>query len=588
MWRPSNLRSHPAPNPSTLFAAQAWHELLSPHSPDTFQARALDLPTLLEEVTEVANLSSEDERWRAHLPMVADELHECRQAEHSYLSTDLRLRTSIDDVIGTIRSGQEPVRVVHERAQVALGLFGSVQRRWRHDAIGIAHNNLREKELFLHRLSTLATHVLNRGLEDETVALVTMEACGEDPDAFVDHITACLSDDSHNFHCVIALDGPRGDLGAIVNDTQFRQVGKGTGIRQDTVSREWHTSFDGRFFISITRSALSRRLAAETCLQEIATLLNVQNLYHNSAAFRVATRVLVYDDDYTPSVLEVNPARQFALFPRSHHRAFTRQTYSQVGHRLIGRISNALECHALALSADDPKTAMINLWTALETMTGAMGAKPIGTRVAERISPIIAHRRVDKIATYLALSIYELIRQDGNAPIDRNLMPNSGAQYIAPDDVLHALTGRDSNPAIKYLLSRCADSPLLLYRLFRAWRELHDSNNLARSMAGSRRRIEWQINRIYRARNLLVHRGEESRYLWRLLRNAQYYVSSAISRVLHDLRDQSRWTVDTSLENQLQRYDYLYERLSNHAGAGVKYSDLLVRNTSRSESTVWP
>jgi hypothetical protein len=113
MWRPSNLPDHPPPNSATLFAAQAWHELLSPQSPDTFQARALDLPTLLEEVNEVANLSSEDERWRAHLPMMADELHECRQVEHSYLSTDLRLRASIDDVIGTIRGGQETVRVIH-------------------------------------------------------------------------------------------------------------------------------------------------------------------------------------------------------------------------------------------------------------------------------------------------------------------------------------------------------------------------------------------------------------------------------------------------------------------------------------------
>jgi hypothetical protein len=477
--------------------------------------------------------------------MVADELHECRQTEHRYLSTDLRLRSSIDDVINTIRSGQEPLRVISERARVALGLFGFGQRRWRNDAITIAANNLREKEMFLHRLSTLATHVLNRGLEDETLALVTMEACNEDPRAFVDRVTACLSDDSHDFQCIIALNGPRGDLGAIISDTQFHQVGKGTGIRQDSVSREWHTSFEGHFFISITRSALSRQLAAETCLQEITTLLNVQNLYHNSAVFRVATRVLIYDEDYTPCVLEVNPAKHFALFPRSNHRALTRQTYSKVGDRLIGRVSNALECHALALSADDPKTAMINLWTALEAIAGSMGAKPIGTRVAERISPIIAYRRVDKIATYLALSIYDLMRQDGTGPIDSNLMPNSGHQYVAPDDVLHALTGPDENPSIQYLFSRCAHSPLLVYRLYRAWCELHDSNNLARSMSGSRRRIGWQIARIYRARNLLVHRGEQSRYLWRLLRNAQYYVSSAISRVLHDLRDQRLWTVDT-------------------------------------------
>jgi transcriptional regulator with GAF, ATPase, and Fis domain len=67
-------------------------------SPDTFQARALDLPMLLDEVVEVANLSLEDERWRAHLPMVADELHECRQTEHSYLAIEHRLRTNSSDI----------------------------------------------------------------------------------------------------------------------------------------------------------------------------------------------------------------------------------------------------------------------------------------------------------------------------------------------------------------------------------------------------------------------------------------------------------------------------------------------------------
>jgi hypothetical protein len=107
-------------------------------------------------------------------------------------------------------------------------------------------------------------------------------------------------------------------------------------------------------------------------------------------------------------------------------------------------------------------------------------------------------------------------------------------------------------------------------------------------MARSRRRIEWQIARIYRARNLLIHRGEQSQYIWRLLQNAQYYVSSAVSRILHDLRDQPRWTVDTSLEHQLQRYNYLYDRLTNHRGEAVSYSDLLVRKTRRPDALVWP
>ena len=42
-----------------------------------------------------------------------------------------------------------------------------------------------------------------------------------------------------------------------------------------------------------------------------------------------------------------------------------------------------------------------------------MGTKATGERVAERIAPIIAYRRIDKIATYLALSVHTTVLRDG-------------------------------------------------------------------------------------------------------------------------------------------------------------------------------
>ena len=282
----------------------------------------------------------------------------------------------------------------------------------------------------------------------------------------------------------------------------------------------------------------------------------------------------------------MSPEKHFGLFPRSEYRKLSRDTHSLVGQRLGGRISNALECHAPALSADNPKTAMINLWTALETITGSMGAKSIGQRVADRIAPIIAYRRVDKIATYLALSIHTAVRQDGQR-IDVNLLPASHNDFTAPDDVLRAVTGKERNDTIMYLFGRCSASPLLCNRLFSVWEEFNDPKALATSMARSKTRVEWQIARIYRARNLLVHRGEQSPYTWRLLRNAHYYVSSAISRVLHDLRDQPNWTVDTSLVHQSQRYTYLHDQLVKHSGEAIRFSDLLLRKARAADSLVW-
>jgi hypothetical protein len=585
MWLPDWTPESPIPR-LTLFAAQAWHELLSPQTPDTFQARVLDLPTLLQELADVAALSSEDERWAAYLPMIGEELQDTQQVEALYLARDARLRAAIEAIAGNIVADSKTPKVVYERAQIALTLFGPTEQRWKDHAQELANSGTHEKALFLHRLSTLATHVLARGLEEESLATICADACQSEPAAFIEVVTACISDQAREFHCVVALDGQRGDLAALIGGSQFSQVGKGHGIRHDPVSRDWHQSNDDRFFVSFLVRASSPRMAAERCLQELSTLLDVQNLYHNSAVFRAAARVLVYDSDDNPLVVEVSPEKHFGLFPRSQYRKLSRETYSFVGPRLDGRIANALECHALALRADNPKTAMINLWTALETITGSVGPKSIGQRVADRIAPLIAYRRVDKIATYLALSVHATVRRDGQG-IDQKLLPASNINFIAPDDILQAVTGPENNDTIKYLFGRCSASPLLLNRLFSVWKEFHDPRALAASIARSKTRVEWQIARIYRARNLLVHRGEQSPYTWRLLRNAHYYVSSAISRVLHDLREQLKWTVDTSLIHQGQRYAYLHAQLLKREGEAVKFSDLLLQKTRTADSLVW-
>jgi hypothetical protein len=585
MWLPEWPLKGPAPD-LTLFAAQAWRELLSPRSPDSFQARVLDLPMLLEELSDVASLSVDDERWASYVPTIVDEIADAAEIETSYLSREPRLKAAVDSLVSNSVSETKTPNVIRERSRITLTQFGDVLQRWKAHAQVLARGNGHEKSLFLHRLSTIATNVLHRGLEDESLAAVTPDACLADPVTFVDSITNCISSNRSTFDCVIALQGKHSDLAALVSDSGFSQVGRGNGIRQDEVSRAWHSADPNRFFVGKSCSAFSRRMAAEQCLLEVSTLLNVQNLYHNSAEFRAAAEILVYDQARNAFIIEVNPEKHFGLFPRGEFRRLARDTCSMVGGRLQGRLSNALECHALALKADNPKTALINLWTALETITGSMGVRMTGQRVTDRIAPLIAYRRIDKIVTYLALSVHATAQVTGKV-IDRNHLPESDARFIAPDDILRAVTGPRDNPTIEHLFRICASSPLLLNRLYTIWQQFSDAKTLARSLSRSRRRVEWQISRIYRARNLLVHKGEQSRHTWRLLRNAHYYVSTVLSRVLHDLREHPSWTVDTSLVHQAQRYHYIHDRLLKEKGSGLVYADLLLQKTRSADTPVF-
>ena len=342
MWLPNSAALSGPNNISkpTLFIAQAWRELLSPTPPDNFQARALDLPMLLQELDEVAEFCAEDERWITHLAHVTEELKDACFAEAAYLETALGLKRALEFVTGSA-SGTSP-RIVRERVKIALDQFGPLHKRWTEHALKLSQGDGRNKREILSRLSTVATHVLNRGQDEESL-IATEDLAGIRPPELIEKISACLTENKTDYRCVIAVSGDVSHLASIISSTKFSRAGKGSGIQLDPVSKAWQQSFPGAFFVVATFAAFSRRLAAELCLQEVSTLLNVHNLYTNSAQYRAEERVLVYCDSAPPHEVNISPGKHFGLFARSRDKALTQQTFAAVGARLDGRIANAME-----------------------------------------------------------------------------------------------------------------------------------------------------------------------------------------------------------------------------------------------------
>jgi hypothetical protein len=151
---------------------------------------------------------------------------------------------------------------------------------------------------------------------------------------------------------------------------------------------------------------------------------------------------------------------------------------------------------------------------------------------------------------------------------------------------MRALTGPSNNSAIMAFFKAFTASPLLLNRLFETWREFSDPNVLKKSLERSRQRVEWQLSRTYRARNLLVHRGETSELMSRLLQNMQYYLSICLSRVLHDLRDRPTWSTSTSLAYQRQRFEYVIASLGK-GGKTLAAGDLIPRELRQPDERLW-
>lgn len=131
MWTPKFPATlvDPSTNRESLFVVQAWHELLLPTSPDSFQCRTLDLPLLLEDALHVALMALRDRRWQAYLDLLAAELELLMEQEERILQADRRLRYALDQVLSCCKKAEDPTRLCHT-LEIAIGEFGDAAKRF--------------------------------------------------------------------------------------------------------------------------------------------------------------------------------------------------------------------------------------------------------------------------------------------------------------------------------------------------------------------------------------------------------------------------------------------------------------------------
>ena len=117
------------------------------------------------------------------------------------------------------------------------------------------------------------------------------------------------------------------------------------------------------------------------------------------------------------------------------------------------------------------------------------------------------------------------------------------------------------HPDITQLLVFSSDHPLLCFRICLAWKELNEPKQLRRHLLESKQRIEWQLWRIYRARNLVVHDGMEVPTLPALFDNLHYYFSITVSRLLHAMTMKPEWGLAESVAHWQAKVEYVLEML---------------------------
>ena len=484
---------------SAAFVALAWQELFDPATPDSYRPRLYDTHGLVEELSSLADLAFQDKRWSRHLELVRSELRWAAGTETCWL----RQNPWSAGIIEKISSATEVAQIKDLAALFAstspdpvTHLFECLHR----ETSSLPKN----KEKSLAVLKLLGTQAIRSGLTASEVALDLADVRHDDHMAIVQRLHGLFVAETRPFHCVVHLSGNASHVHSLFGHNGFQQA-RTKDFPLDPTGQAFKRSISRETAFRYETNATSHLAAAAHAVQACRRIIDLFNLYQNRASIELDADILVVDNRRT-TIVSRHTEQSLATQPSRAAPRLTREILRRLRFDDLDLgLENSLEQHSLALSSTEPKASLVGIWTALECLVGSDGRDSNVKRIVEWVAPIVALRRVEKITRYLAVCCHEYFKAARRYP--SNPFTRSSLYYFSPRDVLDAITGPKDNDLVVQLLRDVSDHPLLRFRVHYAWRNFHEPKSVKRDLLASQQKLLWHLERIYRARNLTVHKG---------------------------------------------------------------------------------
>jgi hypothetical protein len=192
------------------------------------------------------------------------------------------------------------------------------------------------------------------------------------------------------------------------------------------------------------------------------------------------------------------------------------------------RFDRIVDLHGLCAIQDAPETQILNLWICIESIIPSEPSRNKINNIIQIASPLLMLTYIRRLIKNLLRDLLEWNKKATRQTLKR--IPHESDEWSAIKVLM--LLSPEHEELRKELYSKLDDFPLLRHRIF-FLSEIFSSKDKVQNLLGEhRKKVEWQIRRIYRTRNLLVHSGRTPSYLSTLIENAHDYLDSMILEIL--------------------------------------------------------
>jgi hypothetical protein len=569
---------------STAFILLLWQELFDEASPDSFQPRLQNIPALVEELHSVAKLAVKSSQWHAHLKEIKDELKQNITDERSILDSFPKYEWTLNDLL----TFDDPSRLT-----MATGLamggepgFEDFYEASLYNAVGQLPKKKNEAS---QAVANLASYAIRTGRARESfLSIVSDNLFSTDAETVCAQLVAGCRRRPSSYGFVAAISGDRAHVRAILRNNSDLRLLPSEDEPTGPIADDFFDTHKDAAFVCGEVESDGAAVAAKLAVRSVRMVVDTFNFFSNGLLLTTGDKVLLCAAGQSWQSMDLTEQSLRRLRPRRDARQLTYRIFEVLpAAKLPGQILNALELHSLAHGSAAARVRLVNLWSAVECLLGSQADGSIIERVVALLAPIIVCRRVEKIVRYLAISIHRYRTEYGlNLPYASGFA-NCDPHVVTSEDLLHTLSKPDGHPNLQSLATYADQHVLLRYQLFRAWEALSTPSELRRQLAASQRRVRWQLFRIYRARNLVIHHGIDVLNATSLLDTLQYYFSVALMRIIQILMANPRLGLEEAIVSLQRESRYIYECVQ-HSPYLLLTHDLIPEARYRRDEPIWP
>lgn len=559
-----------------------WEEMLDSETLDTWQVRTLNTRLAIDELNAAVETALRYDVYRRHVAVILQETYEVARVDTVVKRSHPMLLKFLAPFVNA-KPRDIDLGALRKRVHVGREML----RDYWSECVALLKESLRgeakEKRLVWELAHTIGSDACGRGMSPGHLKLLGggLKTPGSDFAQRVDVLLAACSSAPLSYTCVMALPPMReARVGALDSDT-LTVTEDVPEFRSDETLKPFFLAPEhgSTLYAKVQVKAHSDDVAHRLAIGEVERAMAAACLIAPSrGSATLAKTVIVKAGDGGARLIKQDVSRREYVQDATDSATRVRRLVGLLGRVSSGdreRLFAALQHHRLALSAPSDETMLLNLWIALECLAQAGEGNAL-KRICTVLPPALALRNSMLLVRNLAIYLRTLGKSVGM----ENLLIHLGRSQrkrVDPLDVLEILLARDGDPRLNGIYRLCVDNPLLTDRIWKLRHEVFlTPKHLVERLERNRRDIHWQVRRIYRTRNELVHRGWASLQVNHLVQHLHTYLVQAIHSVAYDLEQSGeRWSIDDALEYRVTLYGEFAAALKSSSAGDITPEILL-------------